>query len=102
MDNWKYILTQALQNADMYKTYHDVVIDMTADILTQRDKAYERFLADGRYTVDNDTINPLLDVWMQLNSLALTCMRDLGLTPMGLTWIRDMEALEEAERGRTC
>ena len=66
------------------------VVRTLADILEQRDAVYKEYKAEGsrpvvEYTnkagATNCTKNPLLILWDELNTTALTYWRDLGLTP---------------------
>lgn len=74
------------------------VIESLANILEERDRAYQAYIDDGaRPTImrisdrgsENPAKNPLLTTWMDLNNQALTFYRDLGLTPAGLKKLND-------------
>ena len=76
-----------------YRQEFDSVIDTLADILEQRDRAYQDFIDSGAETVitkisdrgaENIGKNPRLQIWSDLNTQALSFWRDLGLTPAGL------------------
>ena len=89
---WQKIISQSINEVGTYKAAFDPVIDTLADILEQRDAAYQEFLEDGRITVEktsdrgavNLAKNPKLAAWQDLNTQALAYWRDLGLTPAGL------------------
>lgn len=103
-DEWKSIILKSIEEVGMYKPAFDSVIDTLADILEQRDRAYEDFLEDGRITVEktsdrgavNLAKNPKLAAWQDLNTQALAYWRDLGLTPAGLKRINE-SAIKETK-----
>ena len=81
-----------------YKPEFDSIIATLADILEQRDAAYDDYVANGAETVivhisdrgsESLVKNPRLQVWNDLNTQALSYWRDLGLTPAGLKKIRE-------------
>lgn len=81
-----------------YKPEFDSIIATLADILEQRDAAYDDYIAAGAETVivhisdrgsESLVKNPRLQVWNDLNTQALSYWRDLGLTPAGLKKIRE-------------
>ncbi len=90
---WKNKIKKACVAAGTYQSYFDTVIETLAGILETRDKAQEKFEADGGEPVvvhtnkagaENIVKNPALVVVMDCNAQALAYWRDLGLTPMGL------------------
>jgi hypothetical protein len=90
---WKRRIKEQCEAAGTYKGAFDPAIDALADILEQRDNAYKEFLDSGgeaciEKTSDRGAVNiaknPRLQMWADLNNLALSYWRDLGLTPAGL------------------
>lgn len=71
----------------------ETTISILAEILEERDRVYRVYQEQGgnpviEYESDrhakNPKQNPLLKQWNELNTTALTYMRDLGITPAGL------------------
>ncbi len=92
-DEWKASITEATQSVNTYRTEFEPVIDTLANILAQRDAAFDEFIDSGGEAVtefisDRGAVNlkknPRLAVWMDLNNQALAFWRDLGLNPAGL------------------
>lgn len=90
---WKRKIKEQCVSVGTYHAAFDPVINALADILEQRDHAYEEFLDTGgeaciTKTSDRGAVNvgknPRLQMWGELNSQALAYWRDLGLTPAGL------------------
>lgn len=91
---WKERLVQACKEAKTYKSFFEDTIDSLSLILETRDNVHQQFLDEGgqpvvvKYTdrsnQANMTKNPMLVMENELHSLALTYLRDLGLTPQGL------------------
>lgn len=90
---WKSKIKSLCKKADTYKPYFDPVVDALADILEQRDRAFEQYQEEGGIPVithvnkagaENMTKNPMLTLWMDLNTLALSYWREVGLTPSAL------------------
>lgn len=95
---WKVEIKKHTEAAGTYRTEFQPVIDTLADILEQRDQAFEEFTEDGGGAVvmvisdrgaTNYRKNPRLQVWSDLNAQALAYWRDLGLTPAGLKKINE-------------
>ncbi|MBP0987581.1 MAG: P27 family phage terminase small subunit [Oscillospiraceae bacterium] len=87
---WKSKIKKASVTAGTYKSFFDPVIATLADVLEQRDKALEQFLASGgcmviKYTnkanATNPSKNPFMLAWNDLNTTALSYWKELGLTP---------------------
>lgn len=81
-----------------YQESFEPVIDALAEILEQRDSAYDDFIKTGANIVVeivsdrgavNERKNPRLQVWMDLNTQALQYWRDCGLTAAGLKKINE-------------
>ena len=96
--DWKEQIKLQTQAAGTYRTEFEPTIDALAEILEQRDWAYEQYINEGSQVVvvhvqdrgaSNTKKNPLLQVWMDLNTQALAYWRDLGLTPSGLKKINE-------------
>lgn len=93
-NKWKDRLVKACQDAKTYKPFFEDTIDSLAQILETRDKVHQQYIDEGaeptiiKYTdrsnQPNIYKNPMLIMENELHSLALTYLRDLGLTPQGL------------------
>lgn len=92
-EEWRVSIRSASERVGTYRQEFDSVIDTLADILEQRDRAYQDFIDSGAETVitkisdrgaENIGKNPRLQIWSDLNTQALAFWRDLGLTPAGL------------------
>lgn len=90
---WQKCIRSMMDGVGTYRPEFDSVIDTLADILEQRDRAYQDFLDSGAEVVikkvsdrgaENVGKNPRLQIWADLNAQALAFWRDLGLTPAGL------------------
>lgn len=90
---WVRKIKEQCQLVGTYKTAFDPVIKALAEILEQRDNAYNDFLeSGGEFCItkvsdrgaQNIGKNPRLQVWGDLTAQALSYWRDLGLTPAGL------------------
>ena len=86
---WKVEIKKHTEAAGTYRTEFQPVIDTLADILEQRDQAFEEFTEDGGGAVvmvisdrgaTNYRKNPRLQVWSDLNAQALAYWKELGLT----------------------
>lgn len=104
---WIRKIKSTMKQAGTYEKRFDPVVTALAEILEQRDRAYDEFIATGAQTVvdkvsDRGSINkaknPLLQMWLDLNASALSYWKELGLTPAGLKRIND-EALRKKEEG---
>ena len=103
---WKKKIKAQCVAAETYKDAFIPTIQALAEILEQRDLAYQQYIDEGAEPciirisdrgAENIAKNPRLVVWMDLNSQALTYWRDLGLTPSGLKKIDD-QALKTKKR----
>lgn len=106
---WKEYIKQQTEAVRTYREEFTPTIDALAEILEQRDRTYQQYVDEGSQAVvihvqdrgaENTKKNPLLQVWMDLNSQALTYWRDLGLTPAGLKRLND-GALKVDEQKRS-
>ena len=88
----------ATKKIGTYNNAFNQIINTLSDILTERDRVYEQYVADGarpliEVTTDRGAKqqrpNPLLKQWTELNAAALAYWRDLGLTPAGLKKINE-------------
>lgn len=88
----------ATKKIGTYNNAFNQIINTLSDILTERDRVYEQYVADGarpliEVTTDRGAKqqrpNPLLKQWNELNASALAYWRDLGLTPAGLKKINE-------------
>lgn len=100
MDSKKYktAIIKCMKKAGTYQDIYNAVILTLADILQERDRIFDQYVAEGsqpmiEYTSDrgstNRVKNPLLQQWDEMNKTALTYWRDLGLTPSGLKKLND-------------
>ena len=92
-ETWVTRITKACEAAGTYRPYFDEPIKSLASILEKRDEAEKQFISTGKQPVvahtnkngsTNIVKNPVMAVWCDLNQLALSYWRDLGLTPAGL------------------
>lgn len=95
---WVEKLVEMTKGVGTYRREFDSIIDTLADILEQRDRAYQDFIDSGAEVVivkisdrgaENIGKNPRLSIWSDLNTQALSYWRDLGLTPAGLKKINE-------------
>lgn len=106
---WKSKIKKATITAGTYKSFFDPVIATLSDVLEQRDKALEQFIASGgsmviKYTnkanATNPSKNPFMLAWNDLNTTALAYWRELGLTPSSFRKITGTTApAEEKQSG---
>ena len=102
---WEKTIREQMVEIGTYRPAFDRAIETLSTILEQRDKAHAEFLADGRTVIEkisdrgavNVGKNPLLVIWMDLNTQALTYWRGLGLTPAGLKRI-DEQSMKPKKR----
>ena len=89
---WKRKIIQQCKDVDTYQDAFLGAISTLSSLLERRDQAYAEFVAGGCQTMVervsdrgavNQSINPLLRLWQELNRDALAYWRDLGLTPAG-------------------
>lgn len=87
---WKQIILGQMDALDVQKEAYEPVINTLASILEQRDKTLKEFKKSGGLSVvsytnkggaTNNSKNPLLVMWDDLNKSALAYWRELGLTP---------------------
>ena len=106
VETWKTEIKRAANDIGTYKDAFDPVVDALAKILEQRDAVYEQYIAEGAHPIVkktsdrgavNDTKNPLLVIWDNLNGTALAYWKELGLTPAGLKRIKDGIAKEDSK-----
>lgn len=88
--SWAKKIRQDMENSGTYQPFFSDVIDTLARILEQRDAAIKEFDDSGaqsviehtnRFGATNLVKNPRLQTIRELNRLALSYIRDLGLTP---------------------
>lgn len=103
---WKNRIIKAAKEVGTYKESFLPVIDTLANILAERDKTYTEYEEKGSQAVvghtnkngsTNMTKNPLLSMWSDLNTQALSYWRDLGLTPAGLRKIDESAMKDKKE-----
>lgn len=97
-DEWKARVLSMTEGVGTYKPEFESIIDTLADILEQRDAAYDDFIESGAQTTiihvsdrgsESIVKNPRLQVWNDLNTQALSFWKELGLTPAGLKKINE-------------
>lgn len=90
--SWRTKIKKLCVAAGTYQPYFDATITALAEVLEKRDAAEEQYRASGAnpivaYTnkggATNPTRNPMLALWMDLQSDALRYYETLGLTPAG-------------------
>ena len=95
-----------MRKAGTYQKHFDPVAAALAEILEQRDHAYEEFIEGGACLMvekvsDRGAVNmvknPLLATWNELNITALQYWRECGLTPASLKKLN--EAAMKQEKG---
>ena len=93
---WKTRIKNACTEAGTYKPYFDYTIDMAAGYLEQRDALAEQMKDEDpvseRTNKDGITSkirNPIFVMWDDMNKAALTCLKELGLTPTMLRKINE-------------
>lgn len=95
---WRARIKKACREAGTYREYFDATIYTLADIMAQRDAAADYYRESGGEPVTtytnkvgaaNAVKNPVLVIINDLDKLALSYWRDLGLTPAGLKKIND-------------
>lgn len=103
-DQWKRALLKQTKKLNTYQDAFKPVIETLAVILEERDNTFEEFEASGEGCVvehisdrgaTNMKKNPRLQVWMDLNTQALTYWRELGLTPAGFKRLNDTIASKD-------
>jgi len=110
-ETWKNRIIDAMQKVGTYNESFTDLIDTLADILEQRDRAYQDYIDSGAEPciekisdrgARNVAKNPRIVLWSDLNTQALAFWRDLGLSPSGLKKLGEntvtvkTSALEEA------
>ena len=90
---WMRKIKAACKKAGTYQPQFNYVIDTLAQIMENRDKAHDQYIASGsnptiihtnKAKEKNVVKNPMLVMENELNTQALAYWRDLGLTPAGL------------------
>lgn len=106
-NEWKQIIRDSMEQVGTYQAAFEATMDTLADILDQRDRAYEKFVDEGAQLIvtktsdrgqQNAAKNPLYVQWTELNTQALAYWRDLGLTPKGLKAINDTGIKSSAKK----
>lgn len=110
MDKTKWItkIKALMRKAGTWEAHYTPIVETLADVLAERDAVFERYRLDGaepvvihtnKFGAENATKNPLLTLWMDLNTQALAYWRDLGLTPAALKKITGEAKKEEKGSG---
>lgn len=106
-NDWIRKIKKLMKAAGTYEKHFDPVVMALAEILEQRDHAYEEFVSTGAEVVvekvsDRGAVNlaknPRLQVWTDLNTAALAFWRDCGLTPAGLKRINETAMAPKQEK----
>lgn len=105
---WKEIITSNCKSIGTYQDHFIPVIDTLAQILENRDITHKQWVLEGSEPVvihvnkagePNPVKNPLLVLENDMNSLALSYWRDLGLTPSGLRKLNADVVIKEEKGG---
>lgn len=106
-DTWIETITGALMIAPDYIPAFQITIGICAEILEERDKVHDEYIKTGarpviEFTSDRGAVNlkpnPLLKQWQELNTTALSYLRDLGITPAGLRKLQGQIPKEEEKK----
>lgn len=90
---WVRKINAACRKAGTYQPQFRYVIETLAQIMEDRDKVHDQYVASGSHPTithtnkakeTNIVKNPMLVMECELNAQALAYWRDLGLTPAGL------------------
>ena len=103
MSNWKTTITKAVKQAGTYKPSFDTTIAVLADVLERRDQALKQFKESGddpviELTNKSLATHPCLKLAADCESLALSYMKEMGLTAAGHRKIKG----EQQEGPREC
>ena len=91
---WAAKIKAACEDAGTYQPYFDTSIQALAELLERREAVARQYKAEGSVPVIEQTNkagfksrvkNPLLVLWLDLQSSALSYYKELGLTPGGRT-----------------
>ena len=101
---WREKLTEQLNFDREYIPSFQTTIQILSEILEERDRVYTCYVQNGaepvtEFTSDRGAVNmkpnPLLKQWQDLNTSALSYLRDLGLTAAGLRKLQGQLQKEE-------
>lgn len=90
---WKRKINKCCKDAGTYRPDIEPIIDQLADVMRRRDKAVKQFKDEGeQFIVEyentkgavNPSKNPLVQQINDLDALALSFWRELGITPRAL------------------
>ena len=90
---WKTILESQIKYDHDYLPSFQTSIMILSEILEERDNVHDEYIKTGakpiiEFTSDRGAVNPkpnpLLKQWQELNTSALSYLRELGLTAAGL------------------
>lgn len=104
---WLRKINAACKKAGTYQAPFRYVIETLAQIMEDRDKVHEQYIASGAHPTiihtnkakeQNVVKNPMLVMELELNAQALAYWRDLGLTPAGLKKL-NAEVVKENQGG---
>lgn len=94
---WKTVIEGQICFEPEFANSFQTTIMILSEILEERDRVYQAYYEAGakpvvEFTQDRGAVNlkqnPLLRQWNELNTTALSYMRDLGITPAGLRKIQ--------------
>ena len=86
---WEKVIIEQMKRSGFYSEVYSSSIHALAEILEQRDRVKDEYLEAGGKAVvlhrldrgaENMKINPLLKIWIDLNTQALAYWNSLGLT----------------------
>lgn len=101
---WFTKIKSLMRKAGTYQKHFDPVAVALAEILEQRDHAYEEYVENGANLLvekvsDRGAVNmvknPLLTTWNELNTTALQYWRECGLTPASLKKLNESAMKQE-------
>lgn len=105
---WIRRINSACKKAGTFLPQYKNVIETLAQIMEERDRAHDQYVATGQNPVimhtnkggaTNVVKNPILVMESELNAAALAYWRDLGLTPAGFKRLGD--TVQAAEKGQS-
>lgn len=106
-EEWMRKIKAACKKAGTFQPQFRYVIETLAQIMEDRDKVHEQYVASGanptiihtnKAKEQNIVKNPMLVMEMDLNAQALAYWRDLGLTPAGLKKL-NAEVVKDKQAG---
>ena len=97
-NGYKRNIKSTMRQLDLYNPMYDLTIETLAEILETRDTIREQYEAEGSQPVmvrvsdrgaENPSKNPLLQLLNEQQRLALSFMKELGMSPSALKKISE-------------